>query len=250
MHTAQWKEYFDWSSKNLLRCPAENYRLLPGERKRIERSIRGFQLGEASEGRFLKAAAEAFAREAGNPDYPATIASLIREENRHSAYLGAFMRKQGIPTARTHWLDRAFRAVRRLCGLELNIRVLVTAELIALTYYECLGQATFSRELEAICARMGEEERAHVRYQMHHIHWINGRRFPLFGALADIGHALLLAATLAAVWLEHRPVLSIRHGFGSFFAKVWDDFREAMDQGRESAWQELERRHHEDQASL
>jgi hypothetical protein len=205
------------------------------ERARIASSIQGFQLGEASEGKHLREGAEAFARKTGNSAYPSAIVYLIREENRHSAYLGRFMRRHGLPFAQAKWSDRVFRAIRRGAGIELSLRALVTAELVALTYYDCLSAATGSGHLALICHRMLDEERKHIEFQMHHIQWMNGRRGGLGAALADLGHAFLMAGTLLAVWIEHRSVLRVKHGFAGFFGRVWGDFRRAMREGAASA---------------
>ena len=46
-------------------------------------------------------------------------------------------------------------------GCELSITVLITAEIIALVYYGALQRCTASGVLEAICARILDEEAAH-----------------------------------------------------------------------------------------
>ena len=235
MQTREWLRYFERNAREVLRLPYEEYDLTAAERKRIARSIQGFQIGEASEGKHLRQGAEAFARQTGNADYPLAIQHLIREENRHSAYLGRFMRRHRLPFAKAKWSDRVFRTIRRAAGIELSLRTLVTAELVALTYYDCLSEATGSGHLALICHRMLDEERKHIEFQMHHVHWMNGRRGGLGAALADLGHAVLMAGTLLAVWVEHRSVLRAKHGFGRFFGRVWGDFRRAMGEGVASA---------------
>jgi len=235
METREWLRYFERNAGQVLRLPIEEYELTAEERARIASSIQGFQIGEASEGKHLRKGAEAFALKTGNTAYPRAIVHLIREENRHSAYLGRFMRRHGLPFARAKWTDRVFRTLRRGAGIELSLRVLVTAELVALTYYDCLSEATGSGQLALICHRMLAEERKHIEFQMHHIHWMNGQRGGLGAALADAGHALLMAGTLLAVWIEHRRVLRVKHGFGRYFGRVWGDFRHAMREGVASA---------------
>ena len=118
------------------------YRLTPRERSAIEKSIQQFQLGEGSEGRRLLQRGEAYAREAGDADFVAALTLLIGEEQRHSAHLGRFMKRQGIPIVTDHWVDTVFRRLRVLAGLELSLTVLVTAELIAVPYYRALREAT------------------------------------------------------------------------------------------------------------
>jgi hypothetical protein len=240
MDTTRWLRYFEGNAKETLRPPAERYCLSTAERARITASIQGFQIGEASEGRHLREGAAAFARATGNTDYPKAIAFLIREENRHSAYLAAFMRRHGIPFATAKWSDQVFRALRRGAGVELSLRVLVTAELVALTYYDCLGAATESVALQRICRRMLDEEAKHVEFQMHHIHWMNLQRDIPRAALANVAHALLLAGTLLAVWIEHGRVLRLKHGFAGFARRVFGDFMSAMHAGAASALEAMD----------
>lgn len=230
--TQGWLSYFKANAPRLLPVTAGPRTITEQEKQRISASIQKFQIGEASEGKCLRAKAEAFAAREGDPDYAQAIQYLIKEENRHSAYLGNFMRDNGIPKAKGTWTDGMFRWVRNLANLETSIRVLVSAELIALAYYRCLGKATGCRKLARICQRMLEEETEHVKFQMTTIHRINRRKFPLFAAWADIGHALLLFATIHVVWAEHKPVLETEYASCAEFRRnVWDLFQENMDYG-------------------
>ena len=89
----------------------------------------------------------------------------MKEEQRHSAYLLRFMQREGIPVSSKHWVDTVFRRLRVLGGLELALRVLVSAEIIAIPYYRALGAATQSPLLQAICATILQDEAAHLRFQ-------------------------------------------------------------------------------------
>ena len=230
-----WLRYFEANAARVLDLGADDATLSDEERRRITASIQKFQIGEASEGRHLKKQAARFAEKTGDAAYAQSIGFLIREENRHSAYLGSFMRDHGIPRARSTWTDVVFRSLRKLAGLEISIRVLVTAEIIALSYYRCLGGATGSTKLARICERMCEEERAHVRFQMATICRLNLARHPMFSAWADMAHMALLLATSAVVWVEHRPVLRTRMTFKGFVAATWEIFLAALDDGETAA---------------
>ena len=187
---AIWNQYFKENSKRVLKVNPDTYRLSAAEKDRITASIQQFQLGEASEGRLLRAKAQKFSDDIHDPLYAETIDFLIKEENRHSAYLGAFMRDQNIPTKGKVWIDGLFRIFRNLAGLEVSIRVLVTAEVTALFYYRALSGSTKSQVLNQICHRMLAEEREHVRFQMFNIGLINLKRLPLFSAWMDIAGGL------------------------------------------------------------
>jgi hypothetical protein len=240
MNTRAWVRYFEANAQEVLRLPVEDYRLSDDERRLIAGSIQGFQIGEASEGAHLRAGAEVFARATGNADYPKAIAFLVREENRHSAYLGRFMREQGLPFATSKWSDRIFRCVRRLAGVELSVRVLVMAEIVAPAYYDCLKEATSSANLKRICQRMVDEEERHIEFQMHHVHWMNLQGSLLRAASANVGHGLLMALMIAGVWIEHGRVLRMKHTFSSFFGRVFGAFLQAMRAGAASALAEIE----------
>lgn len=239
---ASWNEYFKENAKRVLKVEKDPYRLSPEEIRRVTKSIQQFQLGEASEGKLLRAKAKKFAKENADPLYVETMDFLIKEENRHSAYLGAFMRDQGIPTKGGIWIDALFRLFRNLANLEVSIRVLVTAEVIALFYYRCLSGATGSELLNRICHRMLAEEREHVRFQMFNIGVINLKRFPIFSAWMDIANCVLLWGTTLMVWKEHKAVL--RNEFRSafhFLETVRNRFGEALEQGEVDAMKALGR---------
>lgn len=239
MTTKKWLEWFKYNASTQLEVPVESYRLSTEEKQTIQSSIQSFQLGEQSEGKALLKQAKLFAKSEGRLEYVETIKYLIREENLHSSYLGQFMKVQDIPKKTKTTTDTVFRFLRQILGIETNIRVLVTAELVALTYYSSLSRTTRSKVLKTICSRMLEDEQQHVKFQMQHIHEMNYQKPPLYSALSDIGHAFILACTLPAVWLEHRKVLKSEFTFFSFFNRVWSDFIEAMDFGREDALQAL-----------
>src|SRR5216684_6603784 len=90
---------------------------------------------------------------------------FIAEEQSHSGMLGRFQDREGIPRLPSHWLDRIFRRLRKLAGLEVCAMVLVTAEVLAIPFYQALRDATRSRLLRSICARILCDEAAHLDYQ-------------------------------------------------------------------------------------
>ncbi len=235
----EWLKYFEVNSKNQLVLTAQDVKLTDGEKDRITASIQAFQIGEASEGKCLRNKARAYAENSDEKAYPELVNYLIREENRHSAYLGHFMRLHGIAIKKSNWTDAAFRFIRNVFNLEVSIRVLVTAELIAVKYYAALAEATGSPFLKTISARMLDEEAEHIRFQMQTIHKINMLKHPLFTALSDIMHALLLMFTMVIVWREHKAVLEAKFTFNSFYSETYDLFREAMDEGRENAFEHI-----------
>src|SRR5207245_9502874 len=90
---------------------------------------------------------------------------FIAEEQRHSAILGRFLDRERILRLTNHWLDSMFRRLRKLAGLEVCAMVLVTAEVLAVPFYQALRYATRSPLLRSICMRILCDEAAHLNYQ-------------------------------------------------------------------------------------
>jgi len=85
------------------------------------------------------------------------------------------------------------------------MRVLATAEVVAIPYYTALRQATGSPLLRAICTRILEEERAHLRFQSFTFAKLASGCVPLRQAICGL-HRWFLVATAILVWVEHRFV--------------------------------------------
>jgi rubrerythrin len=176
------------------------------EREAIRSSIQQFQLGEGSSGRRLLDRARIFATQIGDDAFVPALALFVREEQRHSGQLLRFMEREGIPAMRKHWVDSVFRRLRVLAGLELSLRVLVTAEIIAVPYYRALGAATASPLLRGISEQILEDEAAHLRFQASMLARIGARRSHAVERLAFRFHRLFLLGTTCVVWRGHRKV--------------------------------------------
>src|SRR5271155_2115260 len=182
------------------------YKLSGIEREAIEHSIQQFQLGEGSHGRRLLKRGLSYSVRARDPYFGRALHLFIKEEQRHSAHLLRFMEQQGIPAVSKHWVDSVFRHLRGLAGLELSLRVLVTAEIIAVPYYRALGRATNSPLLRTLCARILADESAHLRFQASMLRRVASNRFRLLAPAVSAMHRLFLITTVCIVWREHRSV--------------------------------------------
>ena len=240
MTTHFWLKYFKRNAANPLILPPEERRLTSKEFAVLSASLPCFQLGEGSDGRRLIASATVFSHRTANADFLECIRLFTAEETQHSQYLAIFMREHGIPFATVKVTDVIFRFVRRLAGIELSMRVLVCAELVALSYYRALAKVTTSRLLATICERMLNDERRHIAFEMHHIHWINQQKSPLVAAASNAVHAFFILGTIVVAWLEHRNVLKAEFShFKNFFHDVFADFRRSMLDGSDSAFVEI-----------
>lgn len=128
-------------------------------------SIQAFQKGEGSDGSYLMKTVDAFIEKSGETDFRQAMELFVKEENSHSAYLKKYMEYYQIDAVEKSFLDTAFRKLRQLGGLKCEVTVLVTAEIIALTYYNALLNCTASPVLRGICNQMLHDELTHIMFQ-------------------------------------------------------------------------------------
>jgi hypothetical protein len=209
------------------------YKLSPAERHSVAHSIQQFQLGEGAEGRRLQDRGRAYSRAVSDPHFSEALSLFVKEEQRHSAHLRRFMRGQGIPEISSHWVDSVFRRLRVLAGLELSLRVLVTAEIIAVPYYRALGRATASELLRAISERILEDEAAHLKFQSSMLSPLAARRISLWQRLVRRMHRLFLVATSFVVWIEHGSVFrAAGYSYEDFVLEALAEFSALESPGR------------------
>ncbi len=214
-----WCDHFQDNRPRPREIPWDDlYRLSRAELGAVAPSIRQFQLGEWARGRGLLRRASADPRVASAPGFLDALRLFIAEEQRHSAILGRFLDREGIPWLEAHWVDRVFRALRKLAGLETCLAVLVTAEILAMPFYQALRDATRSPLLRAICRRILCDESSHLDFQAATLALLRrplaARVRSLHGAL----HRALYRATALLVWRQHEKVF---HAAGWRFARYW-----------------------------
>ncbi len=203
---SDWLDYFNANRSDLVLpwdCP---YRLTSAERKAVLASIQQFQLGESGDGRRLLQQAEIFAEISGSPEYVDALRLFVREEQRHSRILGRFLDIHGCPRLGRHWVQGAFRRIRGLAGFELRMRVLATAEVLAMPFYAALREATGSPLLRAICELILAEETAHLRFQSFTLSVFDAVRAPRASQWHRTAHRVFLDGTALVVWRQHLPV--------------------------------------------
>jgi hypothetical protein len=221
-----WCRYFLSRAAAADRLPWDDSATLsPEEWRRIQSSIQQFQLGEGSRGGRLLRRGQDYAKASGDPHFVDALSLFVKEEQRHSALLLRFMQREGIPATSRHWVDTVFRRLRVLAGSELSLRVLVSAEIIAIPYYRALGGATQSPLLQAICARILQDESGHLRFQASMLSRLTARR-PWFADRIIAGmHQLFLLITCGVVWFEHGRVFrAAGYSLGGFLAETFWEF--------------------------
>lgn len=163
-------------------------------------SIQAFQKGEGSDGSHLMKTVDAFVQKTGEYAYRDAMAWFIKEENWHSAYLKKYMDYYQVKSLKKSFLDRVFRKLRVLGGLKGEVTVLVTAEMIALTYYDALAKSTDSPVLKSICAQMLHDELPHIIFQSHTLQYFkNGPAF-------NLTRIIVMEITSLFVWGAFRDV--------------------------------------------
>jgi hypothetical protein len=179
----------------------QRQRLSLAERRLVAPSLAQFQLGEGAQGRSFTARAAAHAEETGDPEYLEAVRAFIGEEQRHSAELGRFLDREGIPRREHDAVDGIFRRLRKLGGLRVMVGVLVAAEAVSMAYYRALHDVTGSPLLRALCRQILRDEAQHLRFQGYSLArtgygWVD----------AQIHRALVMMAALV-VYGGHRELL-------------------------------------------
>ncbi len=198
------------------------YLLCAAERRLVARSIQQFQLGEWARGRGLMRRASSHPVLATHLWFLPALELFIAEEQSHSGILGRFLDREGIPRLTSHWVDRIFRRLRKLAGLEVCAMVLVTAEVLAMPFYEALRDATRSHLLRSICVRILRDEAAHLNYQAFTLGLVRGPLGNKARAIRRFCHSVLFQCTAVLLWEQHRRVF---RAAGWDFRRFWNDAR-------------------------
>jgi len=229
-NSTPWTEFF--RANRARSCPAiwkDGHILTEAERKAISRSIATFQLGESSSGEHFQRKADEFGQRSGDEAYGEAVRLFIAEENHHAYLLGEFMDRHRIPRIYTQWTDAIFRRIRKLAGLELCIRVLVGAEIVAKIYYKALRDCTNSAALRQICTQILQDEVDHVVFQTTAVYRLQRARLRLRPWLATLAYRLFMGVTILVVWKDHRGVLKQGHySFTRFVGEVLCETEDAL----------------------
>lgn len=212
MDFSHWKNFFemnqshfddvDWSMADTL---------TEKERQLVYTSLQQFQKGENSEGKHLYS----FAKKYDDATYIECIRLFIKEEQKHALVLGRYLDIYNIPRIKHHWVDGAFRKLRKLAGLENTISVLLTAEIISKVYYKGLKKATGSALLAKLCDQILKDEDQHIAFQCDTLNKLyhDKGKFPRF--FNNFWNTTLMLGTIVVVWWHHKKVL--KAGGYSFF---------------------------------
>jgi hypothetical protein len=189
----------------------------------ISSSLRGWQLGETSDGSHLLSAARNYAHTTGDDEFIQAAQLFIAEEQRHGANLGRFLDLAGIARAKFDWGDWLFRSVRYfLPVMEVWATPVLMVETHAMIYYNALRVATRSRVLKAICRQILSDEVPHIRFQCERLAIVQRRRPAWLLGLTKAAQVLFFAVVTLAVWIGHHRVLRAGgYPFHHFWKTSW-----------------------------
>ncbi|MFL6439911.1 MAG: hypothetical protein ACJ71Q_20230 [Terriglobales bacterium] len=217
MTTIDWAVLFYSRTANRELLPWSHPRVLAdSERRLVSGSIQQFQLGEGSDGSGLIRRGRTSRLAELDPNFIPSLELFIKEEQRHSRHLADFLQLEGVELLHQHWVDGVFRRLRKFAGLELCLRVLVMAEIVAVPYYTALEHVTSSALLRGICANILADETDHLRFQAENLRRLQSSRRSLPSVELAFWRCFQLA-TFLVVWREHGQVLRAGgYGWQSF----------------------------------
>lgn len=185
---------FDWRSP-----PPDT--TLPAIRA-LAASLAIFQLGETGGGSRLLVYARRHAS-----DYEQAVALFVNEEHGHAALLRQMVLRLDGRLLEKQWSNSLFRRVRNWIGLDFNIQVLLSAELIARGYYGLLARHAPDAVIRAACLQITRDEAGHIAF---HTDFFKSRQqaIPAWRAAAwRQQFRLLFRAARLVVWWEHGGAL-------------------------------------------
>ena len=199
-----WSEYFEKNKTQ--RVPIDWERgvhLEENFRAAIVASLQRFQVGESGEGTHIKK----YAAQTGAREYSWAIHLFIAEENYHAQMLTRVLESAGAPVLKGHWSDAAFIVIRRFSGLEMELIILLVAELIAKRYYRVLRDASRDANLRAMCTQILRDENAHVAFHCDTLNRAFARYSPAKRAWIRFWWKRFYRMVCGIVAWEHRGVL-------------------------------------------
>lgn len=177
--------------------------LFPETMAVLGRSLSHFQLGESGGGTFLLRGANAVAATRDDPEYPRALRLFIGEENEHARLLSHLVVRYDAEPTREHWTHFLFHWIRQAAGIDFELQVLVTAELIGNAYYEVVGRHTTDPVLREVTELILRDEAMHIEFHQDRLHDAIASRPALSRAAWNAAFIALFEAALAVAWLDH-----------------------------------------------
>jgi len=208
MNSLEWLRYYQDNSRNRVEPEWHLPCVLNLVTQRaLAHSLSHFQLGESGYGNFLLA--QAAAQAPHDAAYHVALKLFIAEEQEHARLLKGLVYRLGGEAIWRHWTHALFRIVRRAFGLNLELQVLVIAELVGTAYYRSLHTRSRDPVLEQVCDRVLRDEARHVDF---HADWLGDFQLeflPLERALWNAQFQILFCVAAPVAWFDHSDCLAI-----------------------------------------
>lgn len=98
------------------------------------------------------------------PGYEEAVRLFVEEEQYHARLLEKLVNHMGGACLRTQWTNSVFRWLRNHIGVEFNIQILLTAELIAEAYYGALYRRCPDATTRICCRKILADEVRHLAF--------------------------------------------------------------------------------------
>ncbi len=208
MNAKKWIRHFEenrhaWTEPDWM---AESPIASQDRTKLLVASLATFQLGESGGGtrlkRFVKQSCE------DDPEYQRAVDLFIAEEQYHAEILAKAVRYYGGELKEKHWMNSIFRKVRAVLGLEFNLQILLTAELIAEAYYGLLAKHVPDPVVHSMCRKITRDEVKHIQFHEEFFRLNQRRWLPVSSVIWSLQFQMIFLVAELAVWMDHGKCLS------------------------------------------
>lgn len=200
-----WVQHFESNLKEQRINWSQEPQITNDEKKKIVRSLQAWQLGETSEGKNLRRAAEKYAQKKNDLAYLEAIDLFIKEEQKHGENLGKYLDKIGEKRLKKDLGDTLFRKVRYFAtNIEIWTITVIIVESFAQIYYKAIADATNCSLLKEICTDILKDEAHHIKFQYERLYQILKHRGSFWKTITFIIYHLMFYVILLAVWVGHR----------------------------------------------
>lgn len=195
----QWNQYFIKNKElqeNVIEAINSSENLLVEELELFP-SLKKFSLGESSSASSYRQKVA----QTNNENFIQAIDHFIAEENNHSYFLQLILKANSQELLETTSLDNIFRKLRKNFGLITKVNILLTAEIIALSYYGLVHDITSNQMLKQVCQQMLHDETAHLAFQAY-----NNKSFGKKSILKNYLRHGFMFATVTSVYMSERQL--------------------------------------------
>jgi hypothetical protein len=130
----------------------------------LRESLAVFQLGESGGGTRLMKYVRLVVSADRLAGYEEAVGLFIAEEQYHARLLAKAVRYLGGACLEKQWSNSIFRWLRNHFGVEFNIQILLTAELIAEVYFGVLYRKCSDPALRRVCHKLLSDEMRHIAF--------------------------------------------------------------------------------------